>query len=176
MRSILILIVFINTFVLYAQNRDDFPEIHQAVKAGDYDKIKALSEDEKIINLKNYFGETPLHIAVEEGQYKISRLLLRKGAKANARDRLGWTPLMLVRSKKLTKLLLRRNAQPNALTHDSVSVLMIAVQENNMEKVKILIRKGANVHYTDKNDKTVSDYAIQEEMHRFLIKKMDDIY
>ena len=46
------------------------------------------------VNIAENLGETPLHIAAKYGACKTVRLLLANGAKVNAKDRDGKTPLI----------------------------------------------------------------------------------
>jgi ankyrin repeat protein len=45
-----------------------------------------------MIDAQGQFGQTPLHVAVINGQTEIVRLLLERGADAHVRDENGKTP------------------------------------------------------------------------------------
>jgi hypothetical protein len=55
---------------------------------------------------------TPLHFAVSSGNRQITLFLLTYGAKVNARNKYGCSPLHLASSLSLTKLLLKHGADP----------------------------------------------------------------
>ena len=42
---------------------------------------------------RNEKGETPLHTACINGQFKVAQSLLQRGHRVNERDFAGWTPL-----------------------------------------------------------------------------------
>jgi tetratricopeptide (TPR) repeat protein len=69
-------------------------EIHDAAKAGDLAKVKALLiENPKLVSSRDDFRRTPLHWAAQVGHKNVVELLLTKGAEINNMDFLGLTPL-----------------------------------------------------------------------------------
>ena len=69
-------------------------EIHDAAKAGDLGKVKALLKGNPFLAFsKDKHGETPLHQAVLWGHKDVAELLLANRAEVNAKDNNGWTPL-----------------------------------------------------------------------------------
>ncbi len=70
-----------------------------------------------------------LHYTAREGNYKISRLLIEKGANVNSQSNQGYTPLIL------------------------------AAYNGNIEIVELLMENGADKTLTDKNKKNAIDYA-----------------
>ena len=62
-------------------------------------------------------GFTPLHIAAKYGNLPISKILLSKGASANAEGKNGLTPLHVAthyNSVEVAQLLLQHKANPHA--------------------------------------------------------------
>jgi ankyrin repeat protein len=45
------------------------------------------------VDAKDQAGETPLHVAAQEGNREAVTMLVQAGAKVNARDKKGYTPL-----------------------------------------------------------------------------------
>jgi hypothetical protein len=85
--------------------------IHEAAAAGHFHIVRFLCnnyKDQLDIDLPSKLGNsTALHLAVEKGYRQIASLLITNGANINAKDRLGNTPLHLVNSLPLVKLLFR---------------------------------------------------------------------
>jgi len=82
---------------------------------------KAIEHVEKggDINIRNMFGQTPLHFAAFLGYGKVVEFLLSKGADINAKDENGWTPLHLAVKyghKRVAEYLLSKGADVNART------------------------------------------------------------
>ena len=76
--------------------------------------------------MRDAHGETALTVASEEGDPKVVKLLLDKGANINAQQNDGHTALMAaIRAGHIesVKLLLSRGADVNAEAQDSVTAL-----------------------------------------------------
>ena len=70
------------------------------------------------INVKNNFGFTPLHIAVESENAENATILLKNLADPNIPCEIGtqkFTPMHLAKTKELVRVLLEHNADPFAL-------------------------------------------------------------
>lgn len=102
--------------------------IHDAAKAGDAAKVKKLLASGVKVDARSFLGGyTPLHLA---GTAEVAEVLLKAGAKVNARDEKGWTPL-----------------------HCAV----IFFDETGV--VEFLLSAGANGKARDKGGKTPFDWA-----------------
>ncbi len=88
---------------------------------------------------------TPLHKAVAQQNPKMVKLLLDHGAKVDAVNSGGETPLFNARSKDVAALLLKNGANPNYQSSRG-TVLMRAIDRDYFEIAKILIRNGADVN------------------------------
>jgi uncharacterized protein len=68
-------------------------QIHDAAKAGDIAKVKALLKDDPaLVSSKDKNGYTSLYLAVDYGHKDVAELLLDNNAKINAKGN-GATPL-----------------------------------------------------------------------------------
>lgn len=71
-----------------------------STQEGNTEKIRDLVSRNISPNVKDDYGRTPLHIAVEFGQIEIVRILIESNADIEARTGralhtyFGWTPLM----------------------------------------------------------------------------------
>ncbi|WWD21036.1 hypothetical protein CI109_105517 [Kwoniella shandongensis] len=75
---------------------DELSPIHEAVISDAIDEVKRLlAQDPALINARDDFGYTPLHLAADRGYPEITRLLLLHGADKEAKDEDDQTPLML---------------------------------------------------------------------------------
>ncbi len=122
-----------------------------AAKRGDVAAVKAALKEGADVNAAQGDGLTALHLAAQEGNLEITKLLL--GAKANveAKTKIGdYTPLHLAASgARLTvvQALLSAGASPSAVTTTTgVTPLHLAAKALNGERVvKTLLEKGAPV-------------------------------
>jgi len=93
-----------------------------------------------------------LQRAVSEGNYECSKVLLARGANPNSEDELGRTPLHTAffcsqeSSRKLAELLLRFGAKPHVPDLEEIYPIHLAVENCDLECVKLLVERGANVN------------------------------
>jgi len=59
---------------------------------GNLTHIQSLVSQGVSVNVADYDGRTPLHLAACEGRLRVSQYLISKGANPNAKDRWGHTP------------------------------------------------------------------------------------
>jgi formylglycine-generating enzyme required for sulfatase activity len=131
-------------------------EIHEAVRAGDLAKVKALLKDNpKLISSKG--GDAPLHLAVESNNKEMVEFLLAHGARVNDRNAKGMMPLHLSvtsDNKDMAELLLAHGANVNAgcdVSYDegfshNATPLHLAARFGNKEAVELLLAHGADVN------------------------------
>lgn len=133
-----------------------YPILNEAIKYNNYKIIKLILKYIIDINELDYKMESPLCRSCENGNYNISKLLLKLGAYingyyANYNKKLNYTPLYYaVKSNniKLVEYLLKKNANPNiwsdgAYGNPSYLPLHIAIENNNYKMCKLLLLYGA---------------------------------
>ena len=94
--------------------------------------VKTLLAKGAEVDVKNKWGETPLHEAAEHGHLDVVKALLAKGAEVDAKNKHGKTPLHL------------------------------AAKDGNLDVVKELLAKGAEVDAKDEDGRTPLDLAASE--------------
>jgi len=112
MRAIILyLLITLIPVPLFAQ------DIHTAVQQGNAQRVREiLTEDPRLVNMKDETGRTPLHWAARSQNLDIMVLLLDQGADVNAQDDNGIAALhsLVVRgNKEGVELLLRNGADVN---------------------------------------------------------------
>ena len=130
-----------------------------AVENGDLEEIKVRVAMGERVNVKDkgYGGNSPLHVAVEHGNYEIVEFLLNSGAKINSKNTEKQTPLMMLdddATPELVNLLLRHNAKINLVDKQGNTALMIAAEYAKPEVLQSLISAGANVNAVNKQGRT----------------------
>ena len=124
----------------------------EAVRRGDVAAVRTLLRDGADPNVAQGDGMSALHIAAEEGNAEIARLLLDRGAKVEARTRLGgYTPLHLASGNahaSVVDVLLGAGADVAAttVTGGATPLHLAAKALDGEAAVRLLLEKGAPVN------------------------------
>ena len=125
----------------------------KAVRDRDGQKVTELIDQPSLINTKDYSsGETALHIVVARRDAVWVNFLLAKGARPNAADNGGTTPLMLATQLRFldgARLLLQGGAQVDRANDKGETPLIRAVQLRDLPMVRLLMASGANPDKAD---------------------------
>ncbi|XP_064599601.1 ankyrin repeat domain-containing protein 50-like [Liolophura sinensis] len=129
-----------------------------------------------------FLHSTPLMMAAHQGHVPVLKLLIRKGAKVDQRDRMGCSAFSLaVSSQRMDacRLLLKHGADINNVDHKyNFTPIILACRKNDTELAKWLIKKGANVRLTDVYGRNSLHYAAwnyNQELVRLLLSHRLDV-
>ncbi len=124
--------------------------IHDAVKKGDLETVKALvAKNPGLVYSKNGAGETPLHLAAEGRRVDVAEFLLANKADVNAKGVEGYTPLHWAAAKDykdFAELLLANKADVNAKAFMGITPLHLAATGCHEDLVELLLTNGADVN------------------------------
>jgi ankyrin repeat protein len=129
--------------------------IHEAVKAGDLETVKALLKENPDLVFSEDKGThcwTPLHRAAAYGHKNLAELLLANKAEVNAKDNKGKTPLHWAAdngNEDVAELLLANKAEVSVKNNSGVTPLYLAALHCRMGIVKILLANKAEVNAGD---------------------------
>ncbi len=143
--------------------------VHLAATTGQPFVLEALARQNSDINSSNNFGQTPLDIAMSQGNEKTVETLLKLGAKFDNED-----ILIAVRAGRID--ILKHFQEAGANFNDSEfydSPLYAAIDSGNIEVVQFLIQTGRGIKYDDALARAVSDN--QTEIAALLIKAGADV-
>ena len=88
--------------------------IQGIIKKGNFESIKNNLESLKDFNIKNKYGETPLHFATRHSYKEIIELIIKKGADINSKDEAGFTSLdmaKIIGNSEIIDLLLKHSGK-----------------------------------------------------------------
>jgi ankyrin repeat protein len=123
-------------------------KISSAIESGKKEKVRRLLADRCNDIDALVDGRQPaLHLAMQEQQIDIVKILLDHGADINSIGYHGWTPLHIataIGSLPLTELCLSRGATIVARTETAQTALHKACSSKNVQVLKVLLETGAD--------------------------------
>ena len=144
--TVLVLLVVLGASVAHAATS----EVADAAMRGDRQAVRAAVTRKADVNAAQVDGTTALHWAVERDDLEMADLLIRGGARVDARTREGVMPLQLAAvngSAQMLDRLLKAGADPNApLTGAGDTAIMMAARTGKPESIRVLVEAGANVN------------------------------
>ncbi|MCR4822851.1 MAG: ankyrin repeat domain-containing protein [Treponema sp.] len=137
-----------------------------------------------LLSAQDISGATPLHEAVRYGRVDIARLLLKNGAKVNAMDSIGKTPILLIipeaAQKDMYPLLLQYKANVNQKDMYGDTVLHVATMANApVNTLSLLVSNGALINERNKEGVTPLCLAIETkhpEQVKYYAQNGADVY
>lgn len=151
-----------------AQAVDKTGEIYDAIKSENVEKVKInLAADTNAVNSVVEKRFTLLHFAAEHRSSngtQILKLLLDKGAKVEARNHIGQTPLFcaaIYDNPEGTRILIAEGAKVNARSSDGRTPLDWAAVNGYCDVAKVLIANQADKKTRDSYGNTPLDFALQ---------------
>jgi ankyrin repeat protein len=135
----------------------------EASGRGDLENVKNHLEVGADINSRNADGNTAVHLAVENEDTSLLKLLVEKEADLNIKNTKGMTPLhqaiqMMDFDGNLLSMLLDKGADPNIADNDGNTVLHLSLKAGiGNISVLTLIDKGADINMKNNEGKTPLD-------------------
>ena len=157
---------------------DDF---FKFIEKGNVDKVKEFLDNGYDPNIENdsdvllntpYYGETPLHIASEEGHKEIVEVLLKHSADPNIKNRWDNTPLLMASfkgHKDIVELLLKHGADPNVKDQWGETSLYTASEKGYKDMVELLLKHNADPNIKNDSGETPLHRA-SEKGHKDIVE------
>ena len=160
------------------------PRLVEAARGRDREAVRSLLEQQADVNSTQGDGATALLWTVHWSDLETTDLLIRAGANVNAANDNGVTALWLActnGSEALVEKLLQAGADPNvSLSRTGETVLMACARTGNVDAVKRLLERGADVNAKDRGPQgqTALMWAVAEkhpEVVRALVEHGADV-
>lgn len=165
---------------LYTTNENQQTLLHTATENWDSEIMNLLLESglKKKVNETDHNGNTPLHLAVKMEYKEHVHMLIAAGADLHVSNHLQQTLLHIAAYSsggELMSLLLESGLKDkvNAADSDGNTPLHIALQHKNAKHARLLIAAGADLHTTNKEQKTLLHAAANDstgEILKLLLK------
>ncbi len=139
--------------------------IYDAAVYGNFAQVEALlKQAPELVNATDEYGFTPLHGVVGEHYFEMARLLIAKGAKVNARNKTGTTPLHLAAYPEMVEILVKNGADLEAKDSDGNTPLQSATEHPELiEVMEKLLQMGANANAVNNSGITPLDTAVHRD-------------
>ena len=138
-------------------NEDTRIKFINSIKENDIKLMsKMLLDIPELINIKDNFNQTPLHIASKRNKYKIISFLIYKGAYVNAQDFVGQTPLYLAslhNCLETVQILLYEFADPSIKSKSNKKPFDVTQSEH----IQYILKRASVLHIVSKIGK-VTEY------------------
>ncbi len=140
------------------RSKSNLPVLILAAARQQEEVVNRLLDKGADVNIRANYAQggieqvTALHVAGAKGHTSILAILLARGAKVDAQEKTGLTPLMSAAEQGHvipSILLLDKGANPNLQDYAGNSPLLLAVANNHQDVARILIEKGADVDLAD---------------------------
>jgi ankyrin repeat protein len=164
------------------KNENGMTVLLEAVKSNQIDTVKFLISNGADVKVVTNNGINALRFAVDNNNSKLIKLFLKKDVNVAEKDVLGQTPLMISIEKnyyKITKMLLDhlKAFDVDVQDRNGKSLLMSAVENNDVSLVKTLIKKNVNIWLiNNKNEDalTLAQRHNNKKLITLLEKQMKD--
>ena len=139
-----------------------------AVDVGHTETVRTLlCMTEVDVNQSNAEGNTPLHFAVSQKDFAVSKVLIDAGADVEAKDSEGSTPLHCaceVGELEIVKMLVKAGADVSVVDDAGSTCLILAASFGHAETVRYLVGlREVDVNHRDLLGHTALHHARQEQ-------------
>ncbi len=141
------------------QDSNGATPLHIAVRSDKADFVVALIQGGAGLEFKDASGKTPLFVAVESSQSPAVESLLNANASASTVDVLGRGLVQVARQSELALRLLKANAPADQKSQAGDTPLSVHTVLNNLEVIKALVGRGADIRWKDQSARTLLHLA-----------------
>lgn len=136
----------------------------QAAQSGSFECVKLLLEHGADVHVSVSYGQSALKAAVECDSVPCVRILVEHGAKVTDADEFGFDEMMLAvmhGNEECIQLVLAAGGNPEYVGKQLEVSLFDAVNDDDVLRVRELLKQGADVNFINPEDETALFRALQ---------------
>ncbi|KAF7205237.1 receptor-interacting serine/threonine-protein kinase 4 [Nothobranchius furzeri] len=157
------------------KGKNNWTPLHFAAWQGHLSIVKLLVKQAgSDIDGQTTDGRTPLHLASQRGQYRVSRILIELGADVHVMSA-GLNTALHVAAEtghtSTSRLLIKHQADINAQNAHGLTPLHLASQRGHLATVKMLVTEGADLYISNQSQRTACHLAA-ESGHSEVLKEL----
>ena len=126
--------------------------LHYTSAQGHIEATKYLLDRGASVDIRDFWGSTPLHMAAKTGDTSMIRLLLKANASLDIQDRAGKTPLLAAAQwghHSVVEILIEARAWLQIKDYSNNTALLLATKARHHLVVEVLLKAGASVGAPD---------------------------
>src|SRR5262245_16906902 len=150
-------------------------DVADAVMNGDGAALRTLIQRKADVDAPQIDGATALHWAVYRDDLESANLLIAAGAKIDAANRQGFTPLIMASlygNALMIERLLKAHADAKQRLSNRETTVMRAARNGNPEAIKLLVAAGADVNAKENLRGTTALMWAAEQRHPAAVKML----
>ena len=167
-------VVCLTAVSLFAVER---PEVADAAMKGNQALLRKLLEQKADVNQAQIDGATALHWAIYRNDLETAQLLIKAGARVEAKTREDITPLYMASAygnPDLIRILLGAGADAKQKGPNGETMLMLAARSGSAESIDLLRKAGADVNAHEPIRGTTALMWAVEQKHPAAVKALLD--
>jgi ankyrin repeat protein len=135
------------------KNTNNDTPLHFAAKTGQAKVIKYLISKGADVNALGDFNHPPLYVAAGKGHLDACKILLEKGtSKENINSSFFWAAM--AGEDEVCSYFISKGVDVNFQNIIGLTALHVAAQDNRIDVVKLLVKKGADVNVKSNDGET----------------------
>jgi ankyrin repeat protein len=145
--------------------------LFKAIEHVDFEKVKLLVEAEVNVNIKNSFGNSPLHRACAAKNFAIAKLLVEARADVNQLNNDNSTPLhfaALYGQEKIVEIFIKAGAKVDLKNDLGDTPLHCAASRGNIKAAQYLIEAGSELDILNKSGQTPLILAVESDKQEMI--------
>ncbi|XP_044579759.1 uncharacterized protein LOC123261929 [Cotesia glomerata] len=159
---------------IHSRNYRLLTALHFAVKGSNCETIKFILDQKVNVDVKDFDGQSPLHVAAEHGRTDVVKIFVaKKILTPDLVNNYGDTPLHIAAQRghrEIVEILLQNNSNAKILNYSGYMPLHCAALNGHKDVVDVLLKKEKGVDYSKSFDGMTILHLAAKHGHTDLVK------